>query len=157
MVVLACYQTSQVKHNTASLITLPQDRDIRMLESSKFFPVPLAFALELFGNLLLENKCLEGIISLLLSPGETDGQASIVILLLINETAKTSVLTLVCLNLDLEVLCFFREGLSEGLKFEELWAMLEISIQTCPAKAVASGLPVASSSPTPRRGSCSSW
>lgn len=109
-----------MQHNTASFVALPENRDIRMLESSELFPVPLTLPLKFFCNFLLENKCFEGIVSLLLGAGETDRQASVVVLLLVDETTQTTVLTLVILDLDLEILRLFGEGLSKGLEFKEL-------------------------------------
>jgi hypothetical protein len=124
VVVLAGNQATQVQHNATSFVALSEDRNIGVLESSKLFPVPLTLALKLFGNLLLKNKCLEGIISLLLGAGKTDRQAGIVVLLLVDKTTQAAVLALVVLNLDLEILRLLGECLSKGLEFEELLPML---------------------------------
>jgi hypothetical protein len=120
VVVLAGNQAAQVQHNAASFVTLPENRDIGVLESGELFPVPLTLPLELLGNFLLKNKCLEGIIALLLGTGKTDGQASIVVLLLVDKATQTAVLALVVLNLDLEILGLLGECLSKCLELEEL-------------------------------------
>jgi hypothetical protein len=113
-------QAAQVKNNTLSLITLSEDSGIGMLQSSKFLLVALAFTLKLLGDLLLEDEGLEGIIALLLCARKASGEASSIILLLVDETSETSVLTLVVLNLDLEFLSLFGKLLSERLELEEL-------------------------------------
>ena len=82
--------------------------------------VALALSLEFFGNLLLENKSLESIIALLLSARQTERETSNVILLLVDEGRETAVLTLVVLNLNLELRSLFGELLSKRLEFEEL-------------------------------------
>jgi hypothetical protein len=68
----------------------------------------------------LENQGLESIVTLLLGAREAGGKASRIVLLLVNETSKTSVLTLVVLNLDLEILSLFGELLCKCLEFKEL-------------------------------------
>jgi len=57
---------------------------------------------------------------LLLSAGETDGQACGVVLLLVDKGPKTAVLALVILNLDLEILRLLGELLGKDLELEEL-------------------------------------
>jgi hypothetical protein len=104
---LATDQTAQVKNNTLSFIPLAEDGHIGVLESRKFLLVALTFTLKFLGNLLLQDKSLESIITLFLGSRETSRKTSCVILLLVNETSKTSVLTLMILNLDLEVLSLF--------------------------------------------------
>jgi hypothetical protein len=109
-----------MKHHASGLVPLSENRDIRVLESSELLPVPLALPLELFGDFLLENKCLEGVVALLLSAGKADRQASVIVLLLVNQATEAAVLALVVLNLDLEILSFLGERLGKGLEFEEL-------------------------------------
>ena len=117
---LAADQAAQVKNNTLSLVALSEDSVIGMLQSREFLLVALAFALKLFGNLLLEDKGLEGIVTLLLRARETGREASSIVFLLVNETSETSVLTFVVLNLNLKILSLFCKLLSERLEFEEL-------------------------------------
>jgi hypothetical protein len=117
---LATDQAAQVKNNTLSLVTLSEDSVVGMLQSRQFLLVALAFTLKLLSNLLLENQGLEGIVTLLLSAREAGSEASSIVLLLVNETSETSVLTLVVLNLNLKILSLFGKLLSERLEFEEL-------------------------------------
>jgi hypothetical protein len=117
---LAADQATQVENNPLSLITLSENGTVGMLESRKFLLVALALTLELLGDLLLEDEGLEGIVTLLLRSREAGGKASGIILLLVNETSETPVLTLVVLNLDLEILGLFGELLRKSLEFEEL-------------------------------------
>lgn len=117
---LAGDQAAQVQHNAAGFVALAKDGDVGVLEGGELLPVPLALALKLLSNLLLENKGLEGVVALLLCAGEADREASIVILLLVNKTTEAAVLALVVLDLDLEILRLLGEGLGEGLEFEEL-------------------------------------
>lgn len=124
VVALSTNQAAQVKDDTASLVALAQDGHVGVLESSKLLLVPLAITLQLFGNLLLEDKSLEGVIALLLGTSKTDGHARRIILLLVNNGGKTTVLSLVALNLDLEVLGLLGELLRKGLEFQELKDML---------------------------------
>lgn len=69
---------------------------------------------------MLEDKGFESIVTLLFGSRKAGGETISVILLLVDETRETSVLTLVVLNLDLEILGLFGELLSESLEFEEL-------------------------------------
>ena len=117
---LATDQASKVKNNTLSLITLTEDGDVGVLDSRQLLLISLPLALKLLSNLLLEDQSLESIVTLLLGAREAGGKTSGIILLLINKTSETSVLTLVVLNLDLEILSLFCELLSKGLEFEEL-------------------------------------
>ena len=109
-----------MKNDTLSLITLTKNSDIGVLQSGEFLLVAFAFALKLFGDLLLEDKRLESIITLLLSSREASSDTRSIVLLLVNETRETSVFTLVVLNLDFEILSLFGKLLSESLEFEEL-------------------------------------
>jgi len=117
---LAADQAAKVEYNALSFVTLSDDGNIGMLKCRKLLLVPLPFTLKLFSNFLLKDKSFKSIVTLLLSPRETSSKTSSVILLLINETSEASVLTLVILDLDLEVLGFFGELFSESLEFEEL-------------------------------------
>jgi len=120
VVALTTDETAEVKDNSASLITLSHDGHVSVLKLGKLLLVPLALTLKLLSNLLLKDKSLESVITLLLGSSEAHREASVVILLLINETSKTTVLPLVCVDLDLEILGLLGEGLSEGLELEEL-------------------------------------
>jgi hypothetical protein len=91
-----------------------------VLQRAELLPVPLALPLELLGELLLENKRFEGIVTLLLGTREADREPGVVVLLLVEETCQTAVLALVGLNLDLEVLRLLGEGVGKGLEFKEL-------------------------------------
>lgn len=91
-----------------------------MLKRRKFFLVPLAFTFEFFGNLLLKNKCLKCIITLFLSTSEANSEACSIIFMLIDESSKTTILTLVILNLNFELLRLLGKLLGECLEFEEL-------------------------------------
>ena len=101
-----------MQHHSASLIALALQSNIGVLKGRQLLLIPLALALQLLGNFLLKNKSFEGIITLLLSAGQTDRKASVIILLLVNETCKASVLTLVALDLDFEIRCLLGELLS---------------------------------------------
>ena len=120
MMVLACNQAPQMQNDAASLITLPHNCDIRVLKSSELLLVPLALPLELLSNLLLQNKSLESIVTLLLSACKTNRKTSVVILLLVDKARQTTVLTLGVINLDLEVLGLLGKGFRKCLELEKL-------------------------------------
>ena len=120
MVGLTADQAAKMKNNALSLITLSEDGCVGVLESRELLLVALSLALKLLGNLLLENKGLESIVTLLLGPREASGKTSCIVLLLVDETSETSVLTLVILNLDLEVLRLFGKLFGKSLELEEL-------------------------------------
>ena len=124
MVRLTTNQAAEVKNNAASVVALSEDGHVGMLKSRKLLLISLAFALELLGDLLLQDERFQSIITLLLGTSKTNRQTSVVILLLVNEASETAVLTLVVLNLDLEVLSLLGECLSERLEFEELGCTL---------------------------------
>lgn len=120
MMALTTDKTAKVKHHAACLVSLPDDGDVGVLKGGKLLLVPLAFALKLFGNLLLEHEGLESVVTLLLRSAEANGKAGVVILLLVEKTGQTSVLTLVRLDLALKILRLLGELLGKGLEFEEL-------------------------------------
>lgn len=120
VVALSANEAAQVQDDATGLVALAHDSHVRVLHSSKLLLVPLALALKLLSNLLLENKSLKCVITLLLSSSEANRHACGVILLLVNEAAQATVLPLVALDLDLEVLGLLRKGLGKGLEFEEL-------------------------------------
>src|SRR2546423_6119726 len=109
-----------MKHHTLGLIALASDGMVGVFQSGQLLSVALALALEFFGNLLLQHKCLEGVVSLLLGSRETHGEAGSVVLLLIDEGCKAAILALVGLDLGLEVLSLLGELLGKGLELEEL-------------------------------------
>jgi hypothetical protein len=117
---LATDQAAEMQNNTLCLIPLSENGDIGMLKSRELLLVALPLTLKFLGNLLLKNKSFQSIITLLLGSREASRKTSRVILLLINETGETSVLPLVGLDFDLEILSLFGELLSESLEFEEL-------------------------------------
>lgn len=120
VVALTTNEAAKVQDNPASLVTLSEDGDVGVLELRQLLLVALALTLKLLSNLLLEDKSLESVVTLLLSASKTDRQAGVVVLLLVNEAGKTAVLPLVGLNLDLEILGLLGELLSKGLELEEL-------------------------------------
>jgi hypothetical protein len=91
-----------------------------VLQRRELLLIPLALTLKLFSNLLLENECLKRIVTLLLGASKTNRYASGIVLLLVDEATKAAVLTLVVLDLNLEVLRFLGKLLGEGLELEEL-------------------------------------
>ena len=95
-----------------------------MLESRKFFLIALAFALELFRNILLKDKRLKSIVALLLGAIETLTKTSSVIFLLLDERREAAVFAFVCLNFDLKLLRLLSKLLGESLEFEELPMLL---------------------------------
>lgn len=120
MMGLTTNQATKVENNTLCLVTLANNGDVGLLKSRKFLLVSLALTLELLGNLLLEHKCFQSIVTLLLSTRQASSEALSIVLLLIDETSKTSVFTLVVLNLNLEILSLFGKLFGKGLEFEEL-------------------------------------
>jgi hypothetical protein len=107
-------------HNTLGLIALAGESTRSVLHGGELLLVPFPLAFEFLCNLLLENQSLQCIITLLLSARKTEGEAGSIILLLVDETTETSVLTLMTFDLDLEFRGLFRELLSKRLEFEEL-------------------------------------
>ena len=149
VVVLARDQAAQVQHDAAGLVALPRDRHVGVLQRVELLPVPLALALQLLGDLLLQDKRLEGVVALLLRAGQADREPRGVVLLLVEETRQAAVLALVPFDLDLEVLRLLGQGVGEGLEFEELRSLVSKgSTHHCPDIMLNS--PVASSSPPPR-------
>ncbi len=126
MVSLTTNQCTKVENNALGFITLSKNGGVRMLEGCKFLLVALTFVLKILSNFLLENEGLKGIITLLLGARETSSKARCFILLLIDESSEATVLAFVILNLDLEILSFFGELLSESLEFEKLSEVSEI-------------------------------
>ena len=121
---LATDQAAKMQDNTLSLVTLSKDGDVGVLQSGKLLLVAFALTLKLLSNLLLQDQSLESIITLLLSAREASGETSSIVLLLVDETSETSVLTLVVLNLDLEILGLFGELLGKRLEFEKLGSLV---------------------------------
>ncbi len=150
MVVLARDQAAQVQHDAAGLVALPRDRHVGVLERVELLPVPLALALQLLGDLLLQDERLEGVVALLLRAGKADREPGRVVLLLVQEAAQTAVLALVPFDLDLEVLRLLGEGVGKGLEFEELRSLVSKSQAHHHHPKIMPNSPVASSSPTPR-------
>ena len=128
MVGLTTDQAAKMENNALSFITLSEDGGVGVLECRKLLLVALSLTLKLLGNLLLENKGFKSIVTLLLSSREAGGEASCIVLLLVNETSKASIFTLVVLNLDLEVLSLFGELFGEGLELKELHVVSKLKL-----------------------------
>ena len=82
---LSVDETAEVQNYTTGFVTLARKRRIGVLESRELLHVAFAFSLKLFRNVLLEDKRLKSIITLLLCAVETLGKARSVIFLLLNE------------------------------------------------------------------------
>ena len=120
MVGLATDQAAKVQDNTLSLVALTKDGHVGVLEGRELLLVAFPLTLKLLSDLLLKYQGLKSIVTLLLGARKAGSEASCIILLLVDETSKTSVLTLVILDLDLEILSLFGELLCKCLEFEEL-------------------------------------
>jgi hypothetical protein len=72
VVALTANQAAQVQDHTASFVTLSKDGDVGVLKLGKLLLIPLALTLKLLSNLLLKNKGLESIITLLLGASKTN-------------------------------------------------------------------------------------
>lgn len=127
MVALATDKAAQVQHHAASVVALPGDGVVGVLQGCKLLLVALALALELLGNLLLKHKSLEGVVALLLGTGKTDRHASGIVFLLVNKCCQAAIFPLVALNLDLEILSLLGELLGEGLELGELFNGIVVS------------------------------
>ena len=152
MVSLPVDEATKMENHTSGLVALPKNSGVRVLESGELFLVALALSLELFGDVLLEDKCFESIVALLLCAVETLGEASGIVFLLLDERCEAAVLAFVSLDFDFELLCLFGELFCESLEFKEL-PMLLIYCQQSLSKKI---LPVASSSQAHPQGNCSS-
>lgn len=109
-----------MENHALCLVALAEDSGVGVLEGGELLLVALTLALKFFSNLLLEDEGFESIVTLLLGSRKTGGKTSCIVLLLVDETCETSVLALVVLNLDLEVLSLLGELLGESLELEEL-------------------------------------
>lgn len=118
-------EAAKVENHPSGLVPLADNGGICVLERRELFLVALPLTLELFGNVLLENKRFKGIVALLLCAIETLGEASSIIFVLLDKRCETAVFAFVSLDLDLELLCLFSKLFGESLKFEEL-SMLSI-------------------------------
>ena len=115
---------AEMEDHTSGLVALAEDCFIRVLESGELFLVALALSLELFGDVLLENKRFESIVALLLCTVETLGETSGIVFLLLDERCEAAILAFVTLDLDFELLSLFGELFSESLELEELPMLL---------------------------------
>lgn len=113
-------EAAEVENHTSRLVALAEDGFICVLESGELFFVTLALSLELFGNVLLEDKRLESIVTLLLRTVETLGETSSIALLLLDERCEAAVFAFVSLDFDFELLCLLGKLFGESLEFEEL-------------------------------------
>lgn len=69
---LTTNQAAKVKNNAASVVALSEDGHVGVLQSGKLLLIPLAFALELLGDLLLQDERFQSIITLLLGTSKTN-------------------------------------------------------------------------------------
>ena len=152
MVGLSANQAAQMKNHTLSLVTLAEDGGVSVLKSREFLLVTLPLTLKFLSNFLLEDKGFESIVTLLLSSRKAGGKACGIILLLVNETSEASVLPLVVLNLDLELLSLLGKLFGESLEFEKLE---DVSKQFSMWRLW--NVLVVSSSRAPQQGSCFFW
>lgn len=120
VVSLPVNEAAEVENHSLGLIALAENCGICVLESGELFLIALALSLELFGNVLLEDKSLESIVALLLRAVETLIEASSIVLLLLDEGCEAAVLAFVSLDSDFELLCLFGKLFRESLEFEEL-------------------------------------
>lgn len=124
MMSLPVDEAAEMENHTSGLVALAEDGGICVLESGELFLVALALSLELFSDILLEDKRFESIITLLLCTVETLGEASGIVFLLLDERCEAAILAFVTLDLDFELLCLFGELFGESLEFEELPTLL---------------------------------
>lgn len=120
-----------MENYTSRLVALAEDGRICVLESGEFFLITLAFSLELFGDVLLEDKRFESIVALLLRIVETLCEASSIIFLLLDERCEAAIFAFVSLDLDFELLCLFSKLFSESLEFEKLPMLLMYTRESC--------------------------
>lgn len=120
-------EAAEVENNTSGLVALAKNGGVCVLESGELFLVALALSLELFRNVLLEDKRLESVVALLLRAVETLGEASSIVLLLLDERCEAAVFTFVILDFDFELLCLFGKLFGKCLEFEELPMVLVYS------------------------------
>lgn len=113
-------ETAEVQNHPLGLIALPGERSVGVLQGGKLLLIALPLTLKLLGNLLLQHKRLQGVITLLLGARQTECETCHVVLLLVNEATEAAVLSLVVLDLDFELSGLLRELLCEGLELEEL-------------------------------------
>ena len=146
---LAANQAPKMQNNALSLITLSEDCEVSVLKRRELFLVALPLTLKFFSNFLLQNKSFKSIITLFLSTRKANSETGSIILLLINERSEAAIFAFVVLNLNFEILGLLCELFGEGLEFEELETSVRIRIIYRMRH-----LPVVSSSPIPRQGSC---
>ena len=120
VVSLSVNEAAEMENHTSRLVALAEDGRVCVLESGEFFLVTLAFSLELFGDVLLEDKRFESIVALLLRVVETLCEASSIIFLLLDERCEAAIFAFMSLDLDFELLCLFSKLFSKSLEFEEL-------------------------------------
>lgn len=121
VVALSTNQAAKVQNNAPGFVALTKNGQVGVLQSGKLLLISLAFPLQLLGNFLLKNKSLKGVVTLLFGACETNRHASRIILLLINQAREATVLSLVALNLDLQILSLLGKSLGKCLEFQELF------------------------------------
>ena len=124
VVSLPVNEAAEVENHTSGLIALTANGCVCVLESGELFLVTLALSLELFGDVLLEDKRFESIVTLLLRAVEALCEASSVIFMLLDERCEAAIFAFVSLDLDFELLCLFGKLFGESLEFEELPILL---------------------------------
>jgi hypothetical protein len=69
---LATDEAAEMQDHATSLVTLSRERDVGVLQRRELLLIPLPLTLQLLGNLLLQDKGLESIITLLLGAGKAN-------------------------------------------------------------------------------------
>ena len=125
-------ETAKVENHTSRLVALATNGGVCVLKSSELFLVALTLSLELFGDVLLKDKRLESIVTLLLCTVETLCKASGIILVLFDKRCKTAVFAFVGLDFDFKLLCLFSKLFGKRLEFEKLPMLLEHRLKDLP-------------------------
>lgn len=154
VVSLAVDEGAEVEDDALGFVALTDNGDVGVLEGGELLLVALALALELFGNLLLEDQSFQGVVALLFRTGETHREAGSVVFLLLDERRQAAVFAFVVFDLDFEVLGLFGELFGERLEFEELENLLAKRPRNEYMRILR---PAVSNSQARPPGSCSSW
>src|SRR5689334_19577219 len=99
-----------MQDNSLSLVPLSLKSLVGMLHGGNLLSVSRTFFLEIFSDTLLEYKCFKSIVTLSLSTRKTECKPSSIILLLVDETGESTILSLVRFNLDTELSQLLVEG-----------------------------------------------
>lgn len=120
MVSLTIDEAAEMEYHAAGLVALTHNGCIGVLKSRELFLVALAFAFELFGDLLLEYKRFESVVPLLFCTIDAGSKAGSIVLLLVDKRSEPAVLAFMGFDLDFEILSLLGELFGERLEFEEL-------------------------------------